>query len=124
MLLRIIFSSIRFVASSGGAGRRPLIGFGCAALALVLLSGCATVGRDFPVGHVEDIRLNETTQEEIRAMFGEPWRVGWEDGRRTWTFGKYRYRLFGESSTQDLVLRFDDQGRVASYTFNTTDHDQ
>ncbi len=95
-----------------------------AALILSMPSGCATVGRDFPVNQVDHIRLNETTQDEILRMFGEPWRVGIEDGRRTWTYGKYRYRLFGQASTQDLVLRFDDQGRVASYTFNTTEHGQ
>jgi hypothetical protein len=55
-------------------------------------------------------------------MFGSPWRVGIEDGRRTWTYGKYRYRLFSETSTQDLVVRFDDKGIVVSYTFNTTEH--
>ena len=58
------------------------------------------------------------------SVFGEPWRVGIEDGQRTWTYGKYRYRLFGQASTQDLVVRFDGQGRVVSYTFNTTEHDQ
>ena len=93
-------------------------------LGLILLaSGCATVGRDFPVQRVADIRIGETTQEEIRTMFGEPWRVGLEDGQRTWTYGKYRYQLFGEASTTDLVVRFADDGTVASYSFNTTEHE-
>jgi hypothetical protein len=92
------------------------------ALGLALLLGaCATVGHDFPVERVTDIRLHQTTQEEIRGMFGEPWRTGLDDGQRTWTYGKYRYKLFGQASTTDLVLRFDDQGRVVSYTFNTTE---
>ncbi|HUT23067.1 MAG TPA: outer membrane protein assembly factor BamE, partial [Sumerlaeia bacterium] len=87
--------------------------------ALMLISaGCATVGRDFPVARVSDIRMGETTQNEVRAMFGSPWRVGIEDGQRTWTYGKYRYRAFGQASTQDLVIRFDGRGVVASYTFN------
>ncbi len=51
-------------------------------------------------------------------------RVGIEDGLRTWTYGRYRYRLFGRARTEDLVLRFDAQGVVASYTFNTTEHGQ
>jgi len=87
-------------------------------------AGCATVGRDFPVERVGEIRLHESTQEQVRSLFGEPWRVGIEDGLRTWTYGKYRYKLFGQASTQDLVLRFDAQGRVASYTFNTTEHNE
>ena len=97
---------------------------GLAAMLLLLTASCATVGRDFPVSHVSDIRVENTTQDEIRAMFGAPWRVGIEDGQRTWTYGKYCYRLFGQASTQDLVIRFDDRNVVVSYTFNTTEHQE
>ena len=38
----------------------------------------------------------------------------------TWTYGYYRYRLFGASNAKDLVIRFDDAGTVKSYTLNTT----
>jgi len=94
-------------------------------MALVLAAiGCATVGRDFPVGRVPEIRIGQTNQAAVREMFGEPWRVGLEDGLATWTYGKYRYRLFGESDTEDLVVRFDTHGVVASYTFNTTEHEE
>jgi hypothetical protein len=97
---------------------------GLVAMLMPFLAGCATVGRDFPVGRVSDIGIRETTQDEIRAMFGSPWRVGIEDGRRTWTYGKYRYRLFGQASTQDLVIRFNERNIVVSYTFNTTEHQE
>jgi hypothetical protein len=73
---------------------------------------------------VSDIRIGETTQEEIRAMFGSPWRTGIEDGMQTWTYGKYRYRLFGRARTKDLVIRFDARKIVVSYSFNTTEHDK
>ena len=95
-----------------------------AAMLLLFTASCATVGRDFPVSQVSDIRVGNTTQDEIRAMFGSPWRVGIEDGQRTWTYGKYCYRLFGQASTQDLVIRFDDRNVVVSYTFNTTAHQE
>ena len=91
-----------------------------AGLAL-LIGACATVGHDFPAERVPEIRLHETTREEIRTMFGEPWRTGLDDGQLTWTYGKYRYKLFGQASTTDLVLRFDSDGKVVSYTFNTTE---
>jgi len=83
-------------------------------------AGCATVGREFPVGPVATIKIGETTQEEIRRQFGEPWRTGIEDGRRTWTYGRYHYSAFGPAQTRDLVVRFDKDGKVASYTFNST----
>jgi hypothetical protein len=95
-----------------------------ALICMVVLSSCASVGREFPVSPVSEIRMGETTQAQIRAMFGEPWRVGVEDGRRTWTYGRYRYRLFGEPSTTDLVVRFDNKSVVVSYSFSTTEREQ
>ncbi|HTO06916.1 MAG TPA: outer membrane protein assembly factor BamE [Myxococcota bacterium] len=88
------------------------------ALALAL-GGCLTVGRDFPADQVGQIEIGHTTRDEIHRMFGEPWRTGLEDGRRTWTYGHYRYKLFGTTETRDLVVRFDGNGVVASYTFNS-----
>jgi hypothetical protein len=87
----------------------------------VVICACASVGRDFPVSPVSEIQIGKTTQSEIRAMFGDPWRIGLEDGRRTWTYGKYKYRLFGDPSTTDLVVRFDANNVVASYSFSTTE---
>jgi hypothetical protein len=97
---------------------------GLVAIVMLFSVSCATVGRDFPVDRVSDIRIGETTQKEIRAIFGPPWRVGIEDGQRTWTYGKYRYRAFRAASTQDLVIRFNERDVVASYTFNTTEHQE
>jgi hypothetical protein len=95
---------------------------GIALAFLFSFTGCATVGHDFNVSQVSAIQIGKTTQSDIRAMFGAPWRVGIDDGRRTWTYGKYRYSLFSQAKTQDLVVRFDDKGIVVSYTFNTTEH--
>jgi hypothetical protein len=97
--------------------------FAAAALLLMLLSaGCATVGYYFPVSQVPRIQIGKTTQDEIRTMFGPPWRTGIEDGKRTWTYGRYNYSLFAETRTQDLVVRFDEFGVVSSYTYNSTNN--
>jgi len=93
-------------------------------LLMLAFSGCFTVGHDFPAAQVSAIKIGKTTQEEIRSMFGPPWRMGIEDGQRTWTYGKYQYSAFSETSTKDLVVRFNDQGVVVSYTFNTTEHNE
>jgi outer membrane protein assembly factor BamE (lipoprotein component of BamABCDE complex) len=111
-----------------GATNLPAHRKKCAGILLLLLllaawlSGCASVGRDFPTDAIENIRIGETSRSQIREMFGAPWRVGIEDGREVWTYGKYRYRLFGEASTTDLVIRFDKKGTVTSYTYNTTEN--
>lgn len=88
--------------------------------ATLLAAGCATVGRPFPVAPVERIEIGATSRAQIRTMFGEPWRTGIEDGQPTWTYGHYRYSAFGETRTRDLLLRFDADGKVASYTFNSS----
>jgi hypothetical protein len=91
-------------------------------ISLILsLAACATIGRDFPSSKVYDIQIGKTTQAEILAMFGRPWRVGIEDGKLRWTYGSYHYSAFGPARTKDLVVRFDAQGIVTSYAFNTTD---
>ncbi|MCE5251062.1 outer membrane protein assembly factor BamE [bacterium] len=91
------------------------------AVLFVFAYGCATVGHDFSADAVSKIVIGKTTREDIGSLFGPPWRTGIEDGKKTWTYGYYKYRLFGTSTTRDLVVRFDSKGVVTSYTFNTTD---
>jgi hypothetical protein len=97
---------------------------GLSALLVMFFAGCATVGQEFPVTSISDIEIGKTTQNEIRTMFGSPWRVGIEDGQRTWTYGNYSYSLFGAQNARDLVIRFDDKDVVVSYTFSTTQHNE
>ncbi|NMT62667.1 outer membrane protein assembly factor BamE domain-containing protein [Marinobacter orientalis] len=87
----------------------------------VVVAGCATVGEDFATHNVDQIEIGETTRAEIQEMFGEPWRTGVEDGKRTWTYGKYRWSAFGDAETTDLVVRFNQDGTVSSYVYNTTE---
>lgn len=82
------------------------------------------MGHDFPVSYVSSIEKGTTTQAQVKDRFGDPWRVGVEDGQTTWTYGKYKYRLFGQPSTTDLVIRFNSTGVVSSYSFSTTEYDE
>ncbi|QOY51987.1 outer membrane protein assembly factor BamE domain-containing protein [Candidatus Sulfurimonas baltica] len=91
------------------------------ATSVLSVGGCARIGTDFKTQNVQEIKIGETTQEQIVAMFGKPWRQGVMDGVTQWTYGRYTYRLIGETDTKDLVVKFDNSGRVSSYTFNTTD---
>jgi len=90
------------------------------AMFLSCATGCATVGHEFPAGQVSTIKIGETTQNDIRATFGNPWRTGIENGLRTWTYGIYEYSLFNDANTEDLLIRFDRNGVVSSFVFNTT----
>jgi outer membrane protein assembly factor BamE (lipoprotein component of BamABCDE complex) len=84
------------------------------------LTGCFTVGQEFAGSRVPEIKVGQTTRQDISNIFGKPWRTGMEDGRPTWTYGIYKYSLFGADDTQDLLIRFDQQGLVRSYTFSST----
>ncbi len=100
----------------------PLIVMGALLIILTMVS-CARVGKEFPTDPVQSIQVGTTTRADIERMFGEPWRVGVDSGRRTWTYGYYRYSLFGETVTRDLVVKFRDDGVVDSYSFNTSEID-
>ena len=81
------------------------------------MTGCMpTVGEAFPVYKVRQIEVEKTTMAEIREMFGEPWRTGLENGERTWTYGEY-----GVNLSRDLVIRYDEQNVVKSYSFSSSE---
>jgi len=114
----ILFPSHKTPRSLGRLLPAFVVGVTCLSF---LLPACANVGREFPTARVSEIQVGKTTQAGVEAMFGKPWRVGMEDGQRTWTYGKYRYSLVGQSNTKDLVVRFDKNNVVSSYTFSTTE---
>ena len=84
-------------------------------LSLPVISCMPSMGRAFPVQKVRQIEIEKTTMAEIRQMFGDPWRTGLDNGKRTWTYGEY-----GMTITRDLVIRFDDVNVVKSYSFSSS----
>ncbi len=112
---------INYLGSAQFAGflRKALSGL-FVMMFLMVSSGCATVGHEFPTAPVSTIKIGETTQNDIYTTFGNPWRTGLDNGMKTWTYGNYYYSLFSDGSTEDLVVKFDKRGVVASFVFNTT----
>jgi len=93
-----------------------------AALAvLAATAGCMTIGRPFPTDKISEIKLGKTTQADLTATYGHPYRTGVEDGDATWTYLLYRLSAFGEGKTRDLFVRFNADGTVKSYAFNTNE---
>ena len=91
---------------------------------IIFVSGCITLGKDFSEANVSSITIGVTTKNEVRRFFGSPWLSGVQDGQKAWTYGIYDYSLFGERKAKDLLVQFDDQGKVSSFTFSTTDHEE
>jgi hypothetical protein len=89
---------------------------------LFFSSSCISLGQDFPVSNVPAINIGQTTKNEVRKLFGSPWLSGNQDGELAWTYGNYDYSVFGERKAKDMVIQFDDNGVVTTYTFSTTEH--
>ena len=89
---------------------------------LIFTSSCISLGKDFPVSHVPAIKIGQTTKSEVRKLFGSPWLSGNQDGVLAWTYGNYNYSVFGDRKAKNLVIQFDDNGVVTTYTFSTTEH--
>lgn len=89
-----------------------------------ILSGCATVGKDFDSTSLSWLKAGETAKKDVLEKLGDPFRVGMDSGDKTWTYGYYKYRLIGDSATKDLVIRYSADGKVKSYTLNTSFPDE
>jgi len=98
---------------------RRLVGSVVSVLA-VSAAACVTIGYDFPVEPVASLRIDKDTRADVQRMFGDPWRMGLEDGFVTWTYARYHHSVLGDTEARDLVIRFEPDGRVRSYTFNST----
>ncbi|MBL6989969.1 MAG: outer membrane protein assembly factor BamE [Bacteriovoracaceae bacterium] len=86
----------------------------------LVLSSCATVGNEFSYLGSSSITIDKTTKQDVFKMYGEPFRVGHDNGDMRWTYGLYKYRVFGETETKDLIITFDHDGIVKSYTYNSS----
>src|SRR5689334_5166005 len=87
---------------------------------LAALCGCVTVGKQFPApGGAVAIQVNKTTQDEIQKTYGTPDMQGTEDGDATWTYLYIQAKAFSPAIAEHLTLRFNKDGTVRSYNFNS-----
>jgi SmpA/OmlA family protein len=88
-------------------------------LAAAAAAGCISIGKPFPTDRVSSIVIGKTTQAEILSIYGQPFRTGLDDGNLAWTYTDYRLKVFGPQKTTDLYVRFNADGTVKSYSYNT-----
>jgi outer membrane protein assembly factor BamE (lipoprotein component of BamABCDE complex) len=86
--------------------------------------GCITIGSNFQSNDFSWIINGRTQKNDIYNRLGEPFRMGVDEGKLTWTYGFYKYRTIGTTATKDLVVYFNKDGTVSSYTFNTSFPDE
>ena len=88
------------------------------AVGIVLISnGCGTVGKSFNASKVETIVNGTTTQSDIKKMFGEPFKIGIQNGQPIWVYEDHHYSIIREETSKDLIIIFDPNGIVQSYQF-------
>jgi hypothetical protein len=88
-------------------------------VSLLGLTSCLNVGAPFS-SDVTWIKAGSTSKQDIERVFGPPFRVGYDSGFKTFTYGYYKYSLFAESQTKDLVIRFNDNNIVSNFTFSSS----
>ena len=83
------------------------------------LCACVSLGRPFVTDNVKSISIGKTTQADITNTFGIPFRMGSDSGDTTWTYVDYHFGLMGPQRATDLVVKFNADGTVKSYSFNS-----
>ena len=86
---------------------------------LGLCSSCLTRGNDFS-SHTDWIRVNQSKQTDFAKYLGEPLQVGNASGVATWTYGFYKFKVFGESYTKELKLWWNSDRTVKYFSFNSS----
>lgn len=86
---------------------------------LLSTSACVTHGNYFP-SDTAWIKQSQTRQQDVRSLLGDPHMVGNSGGTPTWTYGYYRYKLVGVSSTKELKLYWNPDQTVRNFSFNSS----
>jgi hypothetical protein len=83
----------------------------------LILAGCGTSGKNFPVLHIGDIQNGVTTQSQILDWFNLPWKEGMRDGDPLWTYQFDSYNAVGDDKSKELVILFDQKNVVKAYRY-------
>ena len=89
----------------------------------LFFTGCVSVGTSFDTTHIPDVEKGKTGQKEVKAWFGNPERLGVDDGEITWSYTYVKTGVLSGTIAKDLTLTFDKNGYVTSYSFTTTEEE-
>ena len=84
---------------------------------ILLPGGCGTAGKSFDTSKVESIVNGITTQSDIKKMFGEPFKIGIQNGQPIWVYEENHYSIIREETSKDLIIIFSHDGIVQSNQF-------
>ena len=84
---------------------------------ILISNGCGTAGKSFNTSKVESIVNGITTRSDIKIMFGEPFKIGIQNGQPIWVYEDHYYSIIREETSKDLIIIFNPDGIVQSYQF-------
>ena len=84
-------------------------------------NGCGTVGKNFNTSKVENIVNGTTTRSDLKKMFGEPFKIGIQNGQPIWVYEDHHYSIIREETSKDLIIIFSPDGIVQSYQFMSSE---
>jgi hypothetical protein len=84
---------------------------------ILISNGCGTAGKSFNASKVESIVNGITTRSDIKIMFGEPFKIGIQNGQPIWVYEDHYYSIIREETSKDLIIIFSPDGIVQSYQF-------
>jgi len=82
---------------------------------ILISNGCGTVGKSFNISKVESIVNGITTRSDIKKIFGEPFKIGIQNGQPIWVYEDHHYSIISEEKSKDLIIIFSPNGIVKSY---------
>ena len=62
------------------------------------LAGCGTIGNNFNASKAKNIVNGISTPEDIKIMFGEPFKTGVQNGQPIWVYEHNRYHLINDNT--------------------------
>lgn len=85
----------------------------------LFFTGCGTAGKNFDESLYANIVKGTTTHQEVKAMFGPPFKKGIQNGYPVWTY-EYNYvNSFGSDIIKDMIIVFEKNGVVKSHQLMT-----
>ena len=84
---------------------------------ILMSNGCGTVGKSFNTSKVESIVSGITSRSDIKKMFGEPFKIGIQNGQPIWVYEDHHYSIIRKETSKDLIIIFSPDGIVQSYQF-------
>ncbi len=85
-------------------------------LATGLLTGCISVGNNFP-SQTKWLVKDQTSQKDVLMILGRPYKTGVSKGTSTWTYAYYDYKVWQKPAQKELKIYWKGDKKIQSFHF-------